>query len=106
SSGVGTPSPDFTSEDLFSSRMMSMQSSTHSSQMKTVGPAISFLTSCWLLPQNEQYSVFFESPPLDLVIATPSPGPAGHPAGWAGPAAPYPGTGQQSICAPAGSTTS
>src|SRR5206468_5644211 len=35
------PSRDFTSEDLFSSRMMSMQSSTHSSQMNTVGPAMS-----------------------------------------------------------------
>ena len=31
-----------------------MQSSTHSSQMKTVGPAMSFRTSCWLLPQKEQ----------------------------------------------------
>src|SRR5262245_30008196 len=50
------PSRDLTSEDLFSSRMMSMQSSTHSSQMKTVGPAISLRTSCWLLPQNEQYN--------------------------------------------------
>ena len=36
-----------------------MHSSTHSSQMNTVGPAISFRTSCWLLPQKEQYSVFF-----------------------------------------------
>ena len=36
--GVGTPSADFTSEVLFSSRMMSMHSSTHSSQMNTVGP--------------------------------------------------------------------
>ena len=35
-----------------------MQSSTHSSQMNTVGPAISFLTSCWLLPQKEQYKIF------------------------------------------------
>ena len=58
--GRGDLSRDFTSEDLFSSRMMSMQSSTHSSQMKTVGPAISLRTSCWLLPQNEQYSVFLE----------------------------------------------
>ena len=33
-------------ELLFSSLMMSIQSSTHSSQIKTVGPAISFLTSC------------------------------------------------------------
>src|SRR5437763_8992949 len=62
------PSRDFTSEDLFSSRMMSMQSSTHSSQMNTVGPAISLRTSCWLLPQNEQYSVFLESLVPTLLI--------------------------------------
>ena len=37
-----------------SSRMMSLQSSTHSSQMNTEGPAISLRTSCWLLPQKEQ----------------------------------------------------
>src|SRR5512134_4013779 len=47
-----------------SSRMMSLHSSMHSSQMNTDGPAISFLTSCWLLPQNEQYSSF--SPELGL----------------------------------------
>jgi hypothetical protein len=34
--------------------MMSLQSSTHSSQMNTVGPAMSFLTSCCDLPQKEQ----------------------------------------------------
>src|SRR5881628_3175465 len=62
------PSRDFTSEDLFSSRIMSMHSSTHSSQMNTVGPAISLRTSCWLLPQNEQYSVFFESLVPTLLI--------------------------------------
>src|SRR6476620_4021898 len=62
------PSRDFTSEDLFSSRMMSMHSSTHSSQMNTVGPAISLRTSCWLLPQNEQYRVFLESLPPTLLI--------------------------------------
>jgi hypothetical protein len=50
--------------------MMSMQSSTHSSQMKTVGPAISFFTSCWDLPQNEQYSVFLLSPEVLLFIDT------------------------------------
>src|SRR6266576_1844357 len=61
--GVGIPSRDFTSEDLFSSRMMSMQSSTHSSQMNTVGPAMSLRTSCWLLPQKLQYRVLRESPP-------------------------------------------
>src|SRR5574343_1840293 len=41
-----------------SSRMMSLHSSMHSSQMKTDGPAISFFTACWLFPQNEQYSTF------------------------------------------------
>src|SRR5690606_4385814 len=66
--GVGTPSRDFTIEDLFSSRMMSMHNSTHSSQMNTVGPAISLRTSCWLFPQNEQYSVFLESPPPLLIL--------------------------------------
>src|ERR1700723_3990427 len=72
SRGPGTPSRDLTRVVLCSSRMISMQSSTHSSQINTVGPAISFLTSCWLLPQKEQYSFFLESPPLDLVIAAPS----------------------------------
>src|SRR5258708_20012847 len=65
------PSRDFTSDDLFSSRMMSMHSSTHSSQMKTVGPAMSLRTSCWLLPQNEQYRVFLESPPTLLIPSSP-----------------------------------
>src|SRR2546428_14162501 len=36
--------------------MMSLQSSMHSSQMNTDGPAMSLRTSCWLLPQNEQYN--------------------------------------------------
>src|ERR1043166_2928494 len=48
--------------------MISMHSSTHSSQMKTVGPAISLRTSCWLFPQNEQYSVFLESLVPTLLI--------------------------------------
>jgi len=43
-------------------------SSTHSSQMNTVGPAMSLRTSCWLLPQNEQYSVFLESLVPTLLI--------------------------------------
>jgi hypothetical protein len=44
--------------------------STHSSQMKTVGPAMSFFTSRWLLLQNEHLrtssplSFFGISPPL------------------------------------------
>jgi hypothetical protein len=44
--GVGTPASSLTKLVLFSSLIISMQSSTHSSQIKTVGPAISFLTSC------------------------------------------------------------
>ena len=48
--------------------MMSLHSSTHSSQMNTVGPAISLRTSCCDFPQNEQYNVFFESLPLSLVM--------------------------------------
>ena len=35
-------------------RLNELQSSMHSSQINTDGPAISFFTSCWLLPQNEQ----------------------------------------------------
>src|SRR4029453_11623192 len=66
--GVGMPSRDFANEDVFSSRMMSVHNSTHSSQMNTVGPAMSLRTSCWLLPQNEQYRVFFESLPPTLLI--------------------------------------
>src|SRR4029079_1522244 len=37
-----------------STAMMSLQTSTHSSQMKTVGPAMSFRTSFWSLLQKEQ----------------------------------------------------
>src|SRR5690606_41039832 len=69
--GVGTPSRERTSVVLLSSRMMSMHSSTHSSQMNTVGPAMSLRTSCWLLPQKEQYRVFLVSPLLALVISAP-----------------------------------
>src|SRR4029453_11603355 len=36
------------------SAMMSLQTSTHSSQMNTVGPAMSLRTSFWSLLQNEQ----------------------------------------------------
>src|ERR1700730_1338692 len=107
SRGPGTPSRDLTRVVLCSSRMMSMQSSTHSSQMNTVGPAISFLTSCWLLPQKEQYSVFLEALPLDLVIAAPSLAERGHSGRnrQAGArighlAAPFPGF--SSICSPHG----
>src|SRR5918999_1729570 len=40
--------------NLLSSAMMSLQTSTHSSQMNTVGPAMSLRTSFWSLLQNEQ----------------------------------------------------
>ena len=52
----GRACTDRTSSDSRStaSAMMSLQSPMHSSQMKTFGPAISFLTSCWVFPQNEQ----------------------------------------------------
>jgi hypothetical protein len=38
--------------------------------MKTEGPAMSFLTSCWLLPQNEQYRIFSLEEPFfsDMVV--------------------------------------
>src|SRR5712691_7808050 len=52
-----------------SSAMMSLQTSTHSSQMKTVGPAISLRTSFWSLLQNEHRRTsdspfFFKTLPL------------------------------------------
>jgi hypothetical protein len=39
-----------------SSSMISLQSSMHSSQMYTPGPAMSFLTWRWLFPQKEHCS--------------------------------------------------
>jgi hypothetical protein len=48
--------------------MISLHKSMHSSQMKTDGPAISFLTSCWLLPQKEQYRVFSLEEPFFSAI--------------------------------------
>ena len=49
-----------------SSAMMSVQISMHSSQMYTLGPAISLRTSLWLLLQNEQRSDEF--PELDRLM--------------------------------------
>src|SRR5262247_4170755 len=48
--------------NLLSSAMMSLQTSTHSSQMKTVGPAISLRTSFWSLLQNEQRRISESAP--------------------------------------------
>src|SRR5579863_1515470 len=56
SCGLGSLSRARSARSSSSSRMMSLQSSTHSSQTNTDGPAMSLRTSCWLLPQNEQYS--------------------------------------------------
>src|SRR5512139_3903813 len=49
--------------------MMSLQTSTHSSQMKTVGPAISLRTSFWSLLQKEQRRTSFS--PFFLTIMPP-----------------------------------
>src|SRR5687768_10167496 len=49
-----------------SSAMMSLQTSTHSSQMKTVGPAMSLRTSFWSLLQNEHRKTSFS--PFALTI--------------------------------------
>src|SRR5262249_22061407 len=65
------PSRDFTREDLFSSPTMSMHNSTPSSQINAVGRAMILSTSCWLLPQTEQGSVFLVSPLLPLFISDP-----------------------------------
>src|SRR3954451_7333579 len=53
--------------------MISLQRSMHSSQMYTPGPAMSFLTCFWLLPQNEHFS---RSPPSPI-RATRSPSSGG-----------------------------
>src|SRR5690242_5967990 len=53
--------------------MISLQRSMHSSQMYTPGPAMSFLTCFWLLPQNEHFS---RSPPSPM-RATRSPSSGG-----------------------------
>src|ERR1039457_1413033 len=56
SCGLGSLSRARSARSSSSSRMMSLHSSTHSSQTNTEGPAMSLRTSCWLLPQKEQYS--------------------------------------------------
>src|SRR5581483_5786230 len=49
--------------------MMSLQRSMHSSQMYTVGPAMSFRTSSWLFPQNEQTRLPVRSSPCFAIEA-------------------------------------
>ncbi len=52
SCGRGSLSRVRSARSSSSSRMMSLQSSTHSSQTNTDGPAMSLRTSCWFLPQK------------------------------------------------------
>jgi hypothetical protein len=47
---------------------MSLHVQTHSSQIVTEGPAMSFLTSFWFFPQNEQQSNFSPLEELFSVI--------------------------------------
>src|SRR5512139_2180810 len=63
--------------------MMSLQTSTHSSQMKTVGPAMSLRTSFWSLLQKEQRRTS-ESP---FFLAMVGPVPAARPPGGPAPRA-------------------
>src|SRR5262245_63525574 len=51
--GIGVD-PAYGSSFSTSSAMMSLHRPMHSSQMYTVGPAMSFFTSFWFLPQKEQ----------------------------------------------------
>src|SRR5713226_408561 len=69
SCGVGSDDlvPRFSKR--LSSAMMSLHTSTHSSQMKTVGPAMSFRTSFWSLLQNEHRSTSVS--PLFLTMKNP-----------------------------------
>ena len=46
SDGLGTSFEDLSNEVLLSSFIISVHKSTHSSQINTFGPAISFFTSC------------------------------------------------------------
>src|SRR5262249_27098337 len=65
------PSRDFTNEDLFSSPMMSMHNSTHSSQINTVGPAMSLRPSCWPLPKKSDRAFLWISPFLPFPTQNP-----------------------------------
>src|SRR5436190_12688250 len=66
SCGVGSEERVPRFSNRLSSAMMSLQTSTHSSQMKTVGPAMSFRTSFWSLLQNEHRKTSFS--PFALTI--------------------------------------
>src|SRR5207248_1204583 len=72
SCGVGSDDrvPRFSKR--LSSAMMSLQTSTHSSQMKTVGPAMSFRTSFWSLLQNEHRRTSASPPFFTIAISYPA----------------------------------
>src|SRR5690606_20147641 len=65
SAGLGSSSSPSSPGSASSSSMISLQRSMHSSQMYTPGPAMSFLTCFWDLPQKEHFS----SSPLSLNFA-------------------------------------
>src|SRR5258708_27863642 len=67
SCGVGSEERVPRFSNLLSSAMMSLQTSTHSSQMNTVGPAISLRTSFWSLLQKEQRRTSVS--PLFFIVA-------------------------------------
>src|SRR4051812_22288015 len=67
SCGFGRFSRSSAAGVVSSSSMISLQRSMHSSQMYTPGPAISFLTCRWLLPQKLQRSC---SLPSDALATT------------------------------------
>src|SRR5919107_3961732 len=61
--GLGSSSHLSSELSESSSSMISLQRSMHSSQMYTPGPAMSFFTCFWLLPQKEHFS---RSPPSPM----------------------------------------
>src|SRR5205823_13600372 len=69
--GLGSSSSFSSAVSESSSSMISLHRSMHSSQMYTPGPAISFLTCRWDLPQKLHSSCSFES--VGLAISRPRP---------------------------------
>src|SRR6478609_3426154 len=67
--GLGSSSSLTSLVSASSSSMISLHRSMHSSQMYTPGPAMSFLTCFWDLPQNEH----LRSSPPSPNLATSSP---------------------------------
>src|SRR5580704_14223587 len=70
--GVGSDERVARFSNRLSSAMMSLHTSTHSSQMNTVGPAISLRTSFWSLLQKEHRRTS-ASPPFFTIGTLPAP---------------------------------